>query len=201
MNRKVFCVHCGYEIEYSPDSEASRASAVQDMITHELACHDNPAAAVIATKNARIAELEAQLEIERMRLAACSVAALGYYDECSDEYKSASLADVLNMRSLLTRCKADLSTANSRIAELEALVAMATRYTVGDTQAFFLTVEKRGEGWAVRLGTYVLNRSGSFEYEPMPSNRSAEFVERTRYTREEALRIADERTAKHDRRG
>lgn len=46
---------------------------------------------------ARITELEQQLENERIRLAACSVAALGYFEGCKDEYKSASLDDVLRL--------------------------------------------------------------------------------------------------------
>lgn len=49
----------------------------------------------------RIAELEAEIERERMRLAACSAAALGYFDGCIDEYKSASLDDVLRLREQL----------------------------------------------------------------------------------------------------
>lgn len=47
---------------------------------------------------ARIAELEAQLENERIRLSACGAAALGYFEGCKDEYKSASLDDVLRLR-------------------------------------------------------------------------------------------------------
>ena len=43
------------------------------------------------------AELKTELERERIRLAACGSAALGYYDGCNDEYKSASLDDVLRL--------------------------------------------------------------------------------------------------------
>lgn len=43
--------------------------------------------------------LEAECEKERMRLAACGVAALGYFDgKCHDDYKSASLDDVMSLR-------------------------------------------------------------------------------------------------------
>ncbi|HEP9695501.1 TPA: hypothetical protein VDV99_006472, partial [Pseudomonas aeruginosa] len=42
--------------------------------------------------------LRAELETERMRLAGCGVAALGYFDGCADAYKSASLSDVLRLR-------------------------------------------------------------------------------------------------------
>lgn len=47
---------------------------------------------------ARIAELEAELERERIRLAACGSAALGFFEGCKDEYYSASLGDVLRLR-------------------------------------------------------------------------------------------------------
>lgn len=38
-----------------------------------------------------------ELDVERMRLAACGVAALGYFTDCAQEYKSASLEDVLRL--------------------------------------------------------------------------------------------------------
>ena len=50
----------------------------------------------------RIKKLETELECERMRLAACGTAALGYFDGCKDEYRSASLDDVLRLREQLT---------------------------------------------------------------------------------------------------
>ena len=49
----------------------------------------------------RVKALEAELEIERGRLAACGVAALGYFDDCKDEYRSASLDDVLKLKAEL----------------------------------------------------------------------------------------------------
>jgi hypothetical protein len=42
--------------------------------------------------------LKSELETERLRLAACGVAALGYFEGCKDEYRSASLEDVLRLR-------------------------------------------------------------------------------------------------------
>lgn len=62
---------------------------------------------------ARVAGLEAELETERMRLAACGTAALGYFDGCADAYKSASLSDVLRLRG-------DCDAALARVAEFEA---------------------------------------------------------------------------------
>lgn len=49
----------------------------------------------------RVRQLEEELEIERMRLAACGVAALGWFDGCKPEYESASLHDVLRLRSYI----------------------------------------------------------------------------------------------------
>jgi len=45
----------------------------------------------------QLKEANDELEVERMRLAGCSVAALGYFDGCDDKYKSASLDDVLSL--------------------------------------------------------------------------------------------------------
>lgn len=63
--------------------------------------------------------LRAELETERMRLAGCGVAALGYFDGCADAYKSASLSDVLRLR-------ADCDAALARVAELEAKLSDPT---------------------------------------------------------------------------
>jgi len=46
----------------------------------------------------RLDAAEKEVEIERMRLAACGVAALGYFEGCAEEYISASLNDVLALR-------------------------------------------------------------------------------------------------------
>jgi hypothetical protein len=48
-----------------------------------------------------VVELEHQLEVERMRLAAVGMAALGCFDGCADEYQSATLQDVLALRQKL----------------------------------------------------------------------------------------------------
>lgn len=45
----------------------------------------------------RNTELENELERERLRLAACGVAALGYFNGCHPDYDSASLQDVLRL--------------------------------------------------------------------------------------------------------
>jgi hypothetical protein len=57
----------------------------------------------------RIEQLEAELERERLRLAAVGTAALGYFDGCCDEYKSASLDDVLRLRQQLAAHEATIA--------------------------------------------------------------------------------------------
>jgi len=61
----------------------------------------------------RTAQLEAKLETERQRLAACGVAALGYFEGCSPQYKSGSLEDVLRLRDSNKQLQAD----NKRLVE------------------------------------------------------------------------------------
>jgi len=43
-------------------------------------------------------KLKKELQTERIRLAACGIAALGYFNGCCDNYKSGSLGDVLKLR-------------------------------------------------------------------------------------------------------
>ena len=77
---------------------------------------------------------ENKLETERMRLAACSVAALGYFDGCAKEYTSASLDDVLNLRKRLEAAEKELveirhgaAVANDTIKALQAKVEQMER--------------------------------------------------------------------------
>ena len=49
-----------------------------------------------------------ELDVERMRLAACGVAALGYFTDCAQEYKSASLEDVLRLRAKIEQMERQL---------------------------------------------------------------------------------------------
>jgi hypothetical protein len=55
---------------------------------------------LVADQALTIGTLKDELETERQRLAACGVAALGYFEDCIDAYKSASLSDVLNRQIL-----------------------------------------------------------------------------------------------------
>jgi hypothetical protein len=54
-----------------------------------------------------------------------------------------------------------------------------------------ITIVHRGAtGWAVSTGSATVNTDLEAEYEPMPSGRSEEYIERTRFTLAEAFRIA-----------
>jgi hypothetical protein len=67
----------------------------------------------------RCAKLEDELETERMRLAGCSVAALGYFNGCHESYRSAALEDVLHLYARykeLCAQKAQLSAVTVKVA-------------------------------------------------------------------------------------
>jgi hypothetical protein len=77
------------------------------------------------------------------------------------------------------------------IGEIHPLTQISpTRYEIvyGRHHSDRVCIESRGDDlWAiVRLGL-VLNQDGEEEYEPLPSNRSDEFIARTRFTLFEAV--------------
>lgn len=74
-----------------------------------------------------------------------------------------------------------------------------TRYAVScvpeehpDSYSFTITVEYRGQGtWAVCWpGCGCWGTDGDWDYEPIPSSREDGWLERHRFTEDEALRIA-----------
>lgn len=75
------------------------------------------------------------------------------------------------------------------ISEMELLLERAVRFQVGED----VYVEKRGEdAWCVSVcGGTVLDRDLQRHREPMPSNRTDEFVAATRFSLSEAMSIAD----------
>ena len=75
----------------------------------------------------------------------------------------------------------------ARSLAAEAALAKAVVFDLGQNT----TVESRGDGaWAVKNGGSVLNVDGVWEWEPSPSNRTDEFIARTRFDREDAFRRA-----------
>lgn len=69
----------------------------------------------------------------------------------------------------------------------EAALAKAIVFEVGEHHF----VESRGDGtWAIKNGGCVLNVDGVWEWEPSPSDRTDEFIARTRFDRDDAFRLA-----------
>jgi len=73
---------------------------------------------VVDAQVERIKALEADLEREIIRLAACGSAALGYFEDCKDEYRSASLGDVLHLRDKLAKADAVILQMNGIVKEV-----------------------------------------------------------------------------------
>jgi hypothetical protein len=71
----------------------------------------------------RIEKLEAELERERMRLAGCGVAALGYFEGCRDDYKSASLDDVLRLKASCDELSSAKKALEAENRNLKAIIA------------------------------------------------------------------------------
>lgn len=77
----------------------------------------------------------------------------------------------------------------NEIDKLESMLDRAVRFQMGED----VYVEKRGEdAWCVSaFGGTVLDRDLQRHYEPMPSNRTDEFIAATRFSLTEAMAIAD----------
>lgn len=71
----------------------------------------------------------------------------------------------------------------------DEMLAMAVKFQVEED----ITIEKRGSStWAVVVfGGTVLDRDMNRHYEPMPSSRTQEFIDATRFSLEEAFEIAE----------
>lgn len=62
--------------------------------------------------------LQDELEVERLRLAACGVAALGYFEGCKPEFRSGSLEDVLRLYKDCESLKRQVASLKRQNAEL-----------------------------------------------------------------------------------
>lgn len=73
------------------------------------------------------------------------------------------------------------------------ILVRPTEYEItreGGAGGIFLKVSWRSEGkWAVTTFGQVLNSSGEWEYEPQPSNRTDEFIKRTRFDLKTAVKL------------
>jgi hypothetical protein len=76
----------------------------------------------------------------------------------------------------------------NEIDKLESMLNRAVRFQVGED----IHIEKRGENrWCVSaFGGTVVDRDLQRHHEPMPSNRTEEFIAATRFSLEEAFDIA-----------
>ena len=108
---------------------------------------------------ARIAELEAQLENERIRLSACGAAALGYFEGCKDEYKSASLDDVLRLR--------------ERADSLERQLVESRDYAISEAAKIRAKYEHQQTVLVEALEDYVVNDTAPVELNTILQKASA----------------------------
>jgi hypothetical protein len=85
----------------------------------------------------------------------------------------------------------DIAPLEKEVIRLQKMLSKATRFTFSGGR-LPITVEMRGDNrWAVCDSGFCLNRDGEFEAEPLNSSRSREFLERTRYTFDEAWELAE----------
>lgn len=70
----------------------------------------------------------------------------------------------------------------------DEMLSFATRFQIEED----VSIEKRGaSSWCVKVfDTSVLDKDLNRLYEPMPSNRTEEFISSTRFTLDEAFEIA-----------
>ncbi len=56
----------------------------------------------------------------------------------------------------------------------------------------YILIKKRSDNkWCIQAGTMVLNNEGHWEFEPSPSNRTEEFIKRTRFPLETAIQLTE----------
>lgn len=90
---------------------------------------------------------------------------------------------------LLKATRAELS--QEMADDVIDLVSKASAFTID--RDLDLRIERRGaDVWAVCMGAGVVNRDLSRELEPTPSSRDEAFIERTRFSLKDALRISRE---------
>lgn len=128
--------------------------------------------AALAAKTAECERMRDELETERMRLAACGAAALGYFDGCHDTYKSASLSDVL---ALYARAEKDKSALAEKTAECERMQAENEQLSAG-VCTNLIGDERGNPTCAAREQLAVL----TLEYEDRLAELEAALAENTR---------------------
>lgn len=69
---------------------------------------------------------------------------------------------------------------------------LPTKYEVATVDFLNISIERRDlkkDSWAIVKSRFCLNRDLEFEYEPLPSSRDEDFINRTRFSLEEAKKI------------
>lgn len=87
--------------------------------------------------------------------------------------------------------KRDLAAANERAERAEAMLTMATKFSVdGRVEVCYRDTADGVSLWAIMDGMLVFNRNHEWVYESPPSKRTDAFKANTRYTRDEAITLA-----------
>lgn len=82
------------------------------------------------------------------------------------------------------------------IEELENILSKVNSFKIGEN----IFIENRGPDiWAIVKDGMVLNNQGVWEHEPIPSNRSDEFIARTRFPLSEAWEIVAKYSQKENK--
>ena len=99
----------------------------------------------------------------------------------------------LSLGSGCKRCARCAQQFEARIAELESVIqqltsssAVVAAYAVGELRVERalrrIGPKQMAAYWAVRRDGFALNKQGEWEYEPMPSSRTDEFLDRCRFS-------------------
>lgn len=135
---------------------------------------------LLSSQAERIKELEVECEVERLRLAACGVAALGYFDGCKDEYKSASLDDVLRLNKRCTDLRAELGDLPEAQAEmLSEIKQLRAQLAAIDAVEPVAKLKPCKEGWFIDLDNPPPITGETIELftRPMPAQDVTELVD------------------------
>lgn len=91
----------------------------------------------------------------------------------------------------ISALRAEIDDLRKQVDHLEDLAIMASSFKISPR----ISVEERGKGkWCVYDMGDVLNVDGEWELEPtLPSSRDDDFLNRTRFDRDTAIRLAKEK--------
>jgi hypothetical protein len=77
------------------------------------------------------------------------------------------------------------------VVETYQICALPSDANELDIEAFSIRVQRRSrETWTVLHGGFALNRHGGWDWEPIPSSRTARWLHQHRFSETEALALA-----------